>query len=174
MLAISDLDGRFLHNHCSDPKTDCGGLLGSTPAIQRYKVRPCIIKAPEIAVFCGEDLSGSPGDLLLDGGSLHSRWTDRESVCRRLLALMPAFQRYKVRLCRIKAQELAVFCRGGIRYQAGNTLLDGRLLHNRSTDLGSVHGRLLALMTATQRYKVCLYGIKTHESPNRSESGLLT
>jgi len=31
-LAISELDGRFLHNQCSDPKSDCGRSLGSMPA----------------------------------------------------------------------------------------------------------------------------------------------
>jgi len=39
-LAISELDGRFLHNHCSNLESDCGILLGSTPATQRYKVCP--------------------------------------------------------------------------------------------------------------------------------------
>jgi len=33
-LAISELDGRFLHNHHSDPESDCGRLLGWTPATQ--------------------------------------------------------------------------------------------------------------------------------------------
>jgi len=66
-LAISELDGRFLHSHCSDPESDCGGLLGSTPATQRYKGRLCRIKTQEIAVCCGEDHYSSPGDILLDG-----------------------------------------------------------------------------------------------------------
>jgi len=79
-LAIPELDGRFLHNHCSDPESDCRRLLGSTPATQRYKVRPRRIKTQEIAVFCGEDPYSSPGDLLLDGGLLHNRWTDFDSV----------------------------------------------------------------------------------------------
>jgi len=48
-LAISELNGRFLHNHCSDPGSDCGGLLGSTPATQRYKGRLCRIRTQEIA-----------------------------------------------------------------------------------------------------------------------------
>jgi len=39
-LALPELNDRFLYNHCSDPGSDCGGLLGSTPATQRYKVRP--------------------------------------------------------------------------------------------------------------------------------------
>jgi len=38
MLAISELDGRLLNNHPSDPVSDCGILLHSTPATQRYKV----------------------------------------------------------------------------------------------------------------------------------------
>jgi len=39
-LAIPELDDRFLYNHYSDPGSDCGRLLGSTPATQRYKVCP--------------------------------------------------------------------------------------------------------------------------------------
>jgi len=30
-LQVSELDGRFLHNHGSDSGSDCGGLLGSMP-----------------------------------------------------------------------------------------------------------------------------------------------
>jgi len=39
VLALLELDGRFLHNHCSNPESDCRGLLGLTPDTQRYKVR---------------------------------------------------------------------------------------------------------------------------------------
>jgi len=51
-LAISELDGRFLHNHCSDPESDCGRPLGSTPATQRYKGRLCRMRTQEIADPC--------------------------------------------------------------------------------------------------------------------------
>jgi len=40
VLAIPELDDRFLYNHSSDPGPDCGGLLGTTPATLRYNVRP--------------------------------------------------------------------------------------------------------------------------------------
>jgi len=44
---------------------------------------------------------------------------------------MPAFQRYKVCLCHIRTQEIAVF-RGEHLYSSpGDNLLDGRLLDNR-------------------------------------------
>jgi len=150
-LAIPELDGRLLHDHTSDPGTNCGRLLGSTPATQRYKGRLCRIKTQEIAVFCGEDLYCSPGDPLLDGRLLYNRWTDLDSVCGGLLGLTPAIQWYKVRLCRIKAQEFAVFC-GEDLYSTsspGYLLLDGRLLHNRWTDFDSVCGRLLGSMSAS-------------------------
>jgi len=39
-LAIPELDGRSLHNHCSDPGSDCGRLLGSTPATLGYRICP--------------------------------------------------------------------------------------------------------------------------------------
>ena len=49
VLAISELDGSFLHDHCSDPESDCGRSLGSAPATQRYKERLCSIETQEIA-----------------------------------------------------------------------------------------------------------------------------
>jgi len=77
--------------------------------------------------------------------------------------LTPASQRDKVRLCRIKTQEIAVFCGGCIRYQAGDILLDGGLLHNRGTDLDSVCGRLLGLPPATQWYKIHISATFIHD-----------
>jgi len=56
--------------------------------------------------------------------------------------MTPAFQRYRIRLCRIKAQEIAVFCGGCIRSEAGDILLNGRLLHNRRTDSDALCVRL--------------------------------
>ena len=61
-LVIPELDGRFLHDHCSDPDSDCGRLLGSTPATQRYKGRLCGIKTQEIADPCESCLYRYPGD----------------------------------------------------------------------------------------------------------------
>ena len=37
------LNGRFLHNRCTDPNSVCGLLLGSSLATQRYKVCPYAI-----------------------------------------------------------------------------------------------------------------------------------
>ena len=39
-LAMPELDGRFLHDRWTNPESDCGRLLGSTPATQRYKLHP--------------------------------------------------------------------------------------------------------------------------------------
>jgi len=162
-LAITELDGRFLHNHCSDPGSDCGRLLGSTPAFQRYKVHLCRIRTQEFAVFCGEDLYSSRGDILLDGRLLHNRWTDFDALCGRSLGSTPAFQRYKVRLCRIRTQEFAVFCGKDLYSSPGDILLDGRLLHDRWTDLAALCGTSLASTPAFQRYKVRLCRIGTQE-----------
>ena len=68
------------------------------PASQRYKVHFCRIETHEIAVFCGEDLYSSPGDLLLDGRLLHNRWTDFDALCGRLLGSPPATQWYRTHL----------------------------------------------------------------------------
>ena len=68
------------------------------PASQRYKVHFCRIETHEIAVFRGEDLYSSPGDLLLDGRLLHNRWTDFDALCGRLLGSPPATQWYRIHL----------------------------------------------------------------------------
>ena len=109
-LAIPELDGRFLYNHCSDPGFDCGRLLGSTPAMQWYKVRPCCIKTHEIAVFCAGCIRYQAGDILIDGRYLNNRSPGFDDLCGRLLGSTLASQRYRVRLCRIKTQEIAAFC----------------------------------------------------------------
>ena len=162
-LAIPELDGGFLHNHCSDPESVCRTLLGSTPATQRSRLRPCCIKTHEVAVFCAGCIRYQAGDILLDGRYLHNRLTDFDSVCGGLLSLTPAFQRYKGRLCRIKAQEFAVFCGEDPYSSPGDILLDGGLLYNRWTDLDDLCGRLLGLTPASQRYKVRLCRIETQE-----------
>jgi len=59
-LAIPELDGRLLHSHCFDPESDCLRLLGSTPAAQRYKGRPCDIKTQEIPDPCDSCHYSSP------------------------------------------------------------------------------------------------------------------
>ena len=115
-LAISEFDSRFLHNHYSDPESDCGGLLVSAPAMQWYKVGPRRIKPHEIAVFCAGCIRYQAGDILFDGRLLHNHWMDFDALCGRLLGLTPAFQSYKVRLCRVETQKFAVFCGGSIRY----------------------------------------------------------
>jgi len=48
-LAIPQLDGRLLYNHCFHLESDCRGSWGSTLATQRYKERRCGIKTQEIA-----------------------------------------------------------------------------------------------------------------------------
>ena len=49
-----------------------------------------------------------------DGTCLHNHWTDSGSDCWMLLGSTPASQRYKVRLCRIRAQEIAHPCESGL------------------------------------------------------------
>ena len=107
------LDNRLLHNRCTDFDSVFWRLLGSTLATRQYKVRVCRIKAHEIAVFYGGGINVNPGGILLDGRFLHNRCTDSNSDFRRLLGLTSASQRYKVRLCRMKPQEVAVHSEGG-------------------------------------------------------------
>jgi len=133
------------------------------PAFQRHRVRLCRTKAHEFAVFCGGCIRYQAGDILLDGGLHNNCLTESDSLCGRLLGSTPASQWYKVCLCRIKAQEFAVFCGGYIRYPAGGVLLDGRYVHSHSTDLDALCGRLLGLMPSTWWYTVRLCHMKTQE-----------
>jgi len=52
--------------------------------------------------------------------------------------------------------------------------LDGRFLHNRFTDFGSVTWASLGSTPATRWYKVCLWRISIHGVRHPSESGLLS
>jgi len=128
----------------------CGRLLGLMPPSQRYKVRLCRIGTQEFPVFCGGFIRSQAGNVLLDGGLIHNRGTDLDALCGRLLGLTPAFQRYKVRLCRIKAQEIAVFCGADPYRSPGDILLDGKLLSDRWTDSVPLCPRLLAMQQASQ------------------------
>jgi len=71
-LAIPELDGRFLQTYCSNPESDYGRLLGSIPAMQWYKVPPCLITTHEIAIFSTECSRNQAGDIGLDGRYLHN------------------------------------------------------------------------------------------------------
>jgi len=85
---------------------------------------------------------------------------DSDSVSWKLLGSTPPTQRYKRRLGGMNTQGFADIAGGGVRYHAGGTFLDGRLLHNGMTDSNSGCGRLLGSTPATQRYKGRLCGIK--------------
>jgi len=140
--------------------------------MQPYKVRLCRIKAQEFAIFGAGSIKYHAGDILLDGRLLHSHSTDFDSVCERLLVWMPAFQRYKVRLCRIKGQEVAVFCGEDLYSSPGDILLDSGLLHNRWTDFDPLCGRLLGSTPAKQWYKVRICHINTQGIADPCESCL--
>jgi len=77
---------------------------------------------------------------------------------------MPAFQQYKVRLCHIRAQEVAVLCGEDLYSSLGDILLNSRLLHSQWTDFDALCGALLGSMPASQRYKVRLCCMDTQES----------
>ena len=81
----------------------------------------------------------------------------------RLLGSFSASQRYRIRLCRMKTQEVTVSCGEGLYVNPSGTLLDGRLLHNRSSDCGFVSWKMLGSFSAAQRYKVHPYRMKTQE-----------
>ena len=55
-LAIPELDGRFIHDRWTNPESDCGRLLGSTPATQRYKIHPSTILIHDVTGLNGMGL----------------------------------------------------------------------------------------------------------------------
>jgi len=120
------------------------------PASEECKICLGHIKAQNLAVFCGEVLYTSLIDLVLDSGLLHNGSTNFDFDFGELLGSMPASLRYMICLCRIKAQEFAVFHEGCIKYQTGNTVLDSRFLHDRSPTFDALGGRLLGLKPASQ------------------------
>ena len=73
-LAIPELDSRFLHDRWTNPESDCGRLLGSTPATQRYKIHPSAIFIHDVTGLNGvecwrsqnsmEDSSTTAGPIL--------------------------------------------------------------------------------------------------------------
>jgi len=140
----------------------------------------CRIGTHEIAPFGGGCIRYHAGDNLLDGTLLHNCETDFHSVCGGLLGPTPASERWKVRLGPIDAHRIGVFCGRCIRYQADDILLDGRLLHDHFTDLGSLCGILSGSTPASQRYKLHLSAICIHDvtgpqlggGPRRPDRGL--
>ena len=119
------LGGGYLHNWSADFDSICGRLLGLTPAFQWYKVRLCHIKTHEFAVFCRGCIRSQAGNILLHGGLLHNCYIEFHALYGKMLVLPPAFQRYKVCLCRIETHAFAVYYYRCSSYQAGDILHDG-------------------------------------------------
>ena len=147
------LDSRLLKIRCPDSKSGLWRLLGSMLATRRYKVRPYAVNTHGVTGWRSPELNGR---------LLHNRCTDSVSDSWRLLGLTSATRRYKVRPCHIKSHEITGLCGGGLS-SPGGILLDGRFLHNRWVYSSSVSWRLLGSMSATQRYKIRPYHMKTHE-----------
>ena len=84
-LALPELDVRFLHDHWADSGSDCGSLLGSTPASLWCTVHPS-------ATFIHEatGLNGVLAISELNDRFLHDHWANFGSNCGRLLGLTPA------------------------------------------------------------------------------------
>ena len=105
--------------------------MGSLIATQRYKVRLYRMKTQEVTVFCEEILRQYHGGILLDGRFLHNHCTDSNSDCGTLLGLASASQRYKVRLYRMKTQEVTV-------HSGGRTLAEFYLMADSSTTAAQI------------------------------------
>jgi len=124
------------------------------PATHHYRIHPYLtIVHGVIGLVISE----------FNGGFLYNRSSYHDSVSWNLLGLTPATRRYKERPGPTSIHEIAVLSGGGVLNQAGDYLLDGRLLHNHSCYRDSVSWRLLRSTPATRRYKVRPCGIKTQE-----------
>ena len=147
-LALPELDIRFLHNHYSDPLSDCRRLLGSTPGTWRYKGRLCHIKTHDIADPCGVVFIDTLALPELDVRSLHGHWADSGSDCGMLLGPMPASHWCMVHLSVNSFHEVA-----GLNRVLAIPELDYRCLYTHLSDPGPYCGGLLGSTPATQRYK---------------------
>jgi len=146
-----------------DSDSVCWRLLGLMPATQRYRGHPCGIKTQDFTDFSEGGLRYHAGGIILDGRLLHNCQTDSNYIPtgRGLLGSTPATPRYRECPGGIKTQDFADLSGGGLRYHAGGTLLEGRLLHNHRTDSNSVCWRLLGSMPATRWYMLHICCIRT-------------
>ena len=95
-LALPDLDVRSLHSHWADSGSDCGMLLGPTPASHWCMVHLSVNSFHEVA-----GLNRVLAIPELDDRCLHTHLSDPGPYCGGLLRSTPATQRYKECLCRI-------------------------------------------------------------------------
>jgi len=147
VLAIPEPDDRFLHNYCPDPGSDCGGLLGSTPATQRYKGRLCCIKLMKSLTLVGIVFIDTPALSELDARFLHNHAAESGSNCGTLLGPMPASQ-----WCMVPPSANFIHEVTGPNRVLAISELDYRYLYNHCFDPGSDCGRLLGSTPARQRY----------------------
>jgi len=118
MLAIPDLDGRFLHTWLADSRSKGTASLLSAPAIRRYKVRLYRINTHEVRIYSAGGLGKGEGVVLaipqLDVRFLHNRLSDSRSEGRTSLDPAPATRRYKEHHCHINTHEIAIYSGGGV------------------------------------------------------------
>jgi len=122
MLAIPELDGRFLHTWLADSRSKGTASLVSAPAIRRYKVRLYRINTHEVTIYSAGGLGKGEGVVLaipeLDVRFLHNRLSDSRSEDRTSLDPAPATRRYKEHHCHINTHEIAIYSGGGGSGQA--------------------------------------------------------
>jgi len=68
---------------------------------------------------------------------------------------------FKLRPCRIKTQDVTYFCGSGLYSNLGTILLDGRSIHNRWRDFNCFSWSILSPTSATRRYRIGPWGVKT-------------
>ena len=163
VLAILELDERFLHNHSSDAGSDCGRLLCSTPATHWYKERLCHIKLRKSLTLVRVVFINTLAIPQLDGRFLHNHCSDPYSDSTRLMGRRQIPSGIKdISVASRLMQSLTLV---GVVFIGNLAIpeLDGVFLYNHCSDPESDSGRLLGSMPAMQQYKGRLCRIKTDE-----------
>jgi len=151
MQAIPELDGRFLHDRWTNPDSDCGRLLGPTPATQRYRFHPSAIFIHDVTGLNGVGCWRSQNSM-----------ADSSTTTAPILDLIAGY-RWARRQLRSGIKDVSVASElrksltlVGVVFIGTLAIpeLDSRFLHDGWTNPGSDCGRLLGSMPATQRYRI--------------------
>jgi len=150
-LAIPELDGRFLHDRWTNPESDCGRLLGSMPATQRYKIHLFATLIHDVTglkrMRCWRSQNSIADYSTTTAPILYVIAEDHWARCQLCSSIKDVSVTSELR----KSLTLV-----GVVFIGTLPIPehDGRFLHDRWTNLESDCGRLSGSTPAMQRYKI--------------------
>jgi len=125
VLAIPELDVRFLHNRVGDSRSEGRTSLDPAPATRRYKEHHCRINTHEIAIYSGGGFGKAERRCWRSQDSIADSSTNPLANSRSKgtasLGSTPATRRYNLRLLRISIQ--------GVRHPSESGLLSLTILN---------------------------------------------